>query len=32
LLVIPNCGHICNIEKADEFNRMALDWAKQSKI
>ena len=28
LMVIPNCGHICNIERADEFNQMALDWAK----
>tara|TARA_R100001015_G_C4626304_1_gene185221 strand:+ start:1449 stop:2222 length:774 start_codon:yes stop_codon:yes gene_type:complete len=30
LRVIPNCGHICNIEKADEFNRLALDWTKKS--
>jgi pimeloyl-ACP methyl ester carboxylesterase len=29
LMVIPNCGHICNIERAEEFNRMALDWAKK---
>jgi len=26
LEVIPNCGHICNIEKSEEFNRLALDW------
>lgn len=26
LVVIPKCGHICNIEKADEFNAIALEW------
>lgn len=26
LVVIPKCGHICNIEKSDEFNSIALNW------
>lgn len=26
LQIIPDCGHICNIEKADEFNQRSLNW------
>ncbi|MFD1020996.1 alpha/beta fold hydrolase [Thalassobacillus hwangdonensis] len=26
LVEIPNCGHVCNIEKASRFNELALDF------
>lgn len=37
LIILNQCGHVCNIEKADEFNRISLDFlckhtAKKAKI
>ncbi|UUM29740.1 alpha/beta fold hydrolase [Vibrio japonicus] len=29
LLEIPNCGHVCNVERADEFNQHSIDFIKQ---
>ena len=26
LYIIKECGHVCNIEKSFEFNRVALDF------
>jgi pimeloyl-ACP methyl ester carboxylesterase len=26
MAVVENCGHIVNIEQAEEFNRVTLDW------
>lgn len=26
LHVLPNCGHLVPFEKADEFNRLAIDF------
>mgnify|MGYP005749616205 CR=1 FL=1 len=30
LHVIPNCGHVCNIEKSDEFNEKAISFIKSN--
>lgn len=29
--IIENCGHVCNIQAAEEFNRVALDYLKDSR-
>ena len=29
LCVIPDCGHVCNIEKPDEFNEHSLEFLKR---
>ncbi len=26
LCEIPNCGHVCNVEQPDEFNRVSIDF------
>ena len=26
MAVVENCGHIVNIEQAEEFNRITLEW------
>ncbi len=26
LLILQSCGHVCNIEQADEFNQLSLDF------
>ncbi|WP_026689787.1 alpha/beta fold hydrolase [Alteribacter aurantiacus] len=31
LTVIPNCGHVCNIEKAETFNKKALSFLESLK-
>ena len=32
LVVLEQCGHVCNIEKADEFNQLSLDFMKKHQI
>ncbi len=27
---IPNCGHVCNVEQPDEFNRHSIEFIKQN--
>jgi pimeloyl-ACP methyl ester carboxylesterase len=29
MITIPSCGHVCNIENANDFNRAAIDFLKQ---
>lgn len=29
LLEIPNCGHVCNVERAEEFNQHSISFIKQ---
>ena len=29
MAVVENCGHIVNIEQAEEFNRVTLDWLRK---
>jgi hypothetical protein len=31
LAIIENCGHIVNIEKAEVFNRISLEWLRERK-
>lgn len=31
LAVIPQCGHVVNVEKADQFNHLTLDFLNQQK-
>jgi len=26
IIILNQCGHVCNIEKADEFNRLSLEF------
>lgn len=30
LEVIPNCGHVCNIESPDRFNKLSMDFFKKN--
>ncbi|NBV31777.1 MAG: hypothetical protein EBR93_04500, partial [Bacteroidetes bacterium] len=32
LCVIPDCGHVCNIEKPDEFNEHSLEFLKRQAL
>ena len=29
MAIVENCGHIVNIEQAEEFNRLTLDWLRK---
>lgn len=32
MAVVENCGHIVNIEQAEEFNRVTLDWLRRKQL
>ena len=32
MAVVENCGHIVNIEQAEEFNRVTLDWLRGKQL
>lgn len=32
LVILSNCGHVCNIEKADDFNQLSLDFMEKYQI
>jgi pimeloyl-ACP methyl ester carboxylesterase len=31
LSVIPDCGHVCNVEQPDLFNQISIDFIQQLK-
>ena len=32
LVILEHCGHVCNIEKADEFNQLSLEFMDKHEI
>ncbi|MDW2276899.1 alpha/beta hydrolase, partial [Vibrio sp. 1074] len=29
---IPNCGHVCNVERPEDFNQHSIEFIKQQSI